>query len=326
MSSGRPGSSGSSPNRPGRSRRSKKSINYSKEQEFSDGDIFEDKDEVPPPSQTKKKRSRPRKNAEIPVTIFDMNADDVPVAQRSVYVEKGYDPNELPLREKYLFLPEFEPDGSPKIDLIVGRRPIKKRKSGRGVSEDEESDADGNSSDDEQKNGNGNFSFGNRRKKNKKSSRLNVDYEYLVKYKGKSYLHLEWKTASDLESMNKSAKTLLRRYLKKIDAGLDETLEDPTFDNSYAIPQKVVAEKEETVMVELSDKELIAWEKRREKEIAEYSDEGEGGEAKVEEEKKERKKAGQNNMDVDEKDKANNANSDKEKNDGECSFIFISFL
>ena len=45
--------------------------------------------------------------------------------QKVIYTEKNYD-HDLPIRERYLFLPEFEEDGSPKIDKIIGRRPLKK--------------------------------------------------------------------------------------------------------------------------------------------------------------------------------------------------------
>jgi len=67
--------------------------------------------------------------------------------------------------------------------------------------------------------------------------------------------------------MNKSAKFLYRRFVRKLESGNhnDETatLEDPTFDSSFAIPQKIVDHKEKDVCTELSDKELI----EREKEI-----------------------------------------------------------
>ena len=109
------------------------------------------------------------------------------------------------------------------------------------------------------------------------TSRKYVDYEYLVKYKGLSYLHLEWKTASDLESMNKSAKNLYRRFVRKLESGGgtedSTTLEDPTFDSSYAMPQKIIDEREVEVLVELTDKELITWEKQREKEEAQEEEE-----------------------------------------------------
>ena len=96
-----------------------------------------------------------------------------------------------------------------------------------------------------------------------------IDYEYLIKYKGRSYLHLEWKSSSDLESMNKSAKNIYRRYIKKIQSGTgDEDIEDPEFDQEYIRPERIVDEKEE-VMEELTDNELVAWEKQREKEMEE---------------------------------------------------------
>ena len=96
-----------------------------------------------------------------------------------------------------------------------------------------------------------------------------VEYEYLVKYKGRSYLHLDWKTGADLESMNKSAKTLYRRYLKKLANDPDEDLEDPNFDPSFAEPQKIVDAKEQEITLELTDKELVEWEKERQKALAE---------------------------------------------------------
>ena len=96
-----------------------------------------------------------------------------------------------------------------------------------------------------------------------------VEYEYLVKYKGRSYLHLEWKTGADLESMNKSAKGIYRRYLKKLTApGIDlEELESPDFDPSYVVPEKIVDEADQEIAIELSDKELLKWEEQRGKEM-----------------------------------------------------------
>merc|ERR1712078_303113 len=115
---------------------------------------------------------------------------------------------------------------------------------------------------------------GGRKSSAKKNSSENdsgkdfVEYEYLVKYKNLSYMHLEWKSGADLESMNKSAKTIYRRYLKKVAQGLDEEIENPDFDPSYVVVQKVLAEEQE-LELEVEGEELVKWEKQREKELAE---------------------------------------------------------
>ena len=245
-------------------RRTAKVVNYAKEQEFSDAeDIFEDEADDSPPEPVRRK-GRPRKST-------SGGGDDSGEvyggeSSKPVYTEKGYDPTLLPIRERFSFLPELEPDGSPRVELIVGRRPISKQ-----VPQDEDPDHE------HHEDAGSRFRRGHEQQqspanKNKDHHGDDVEYEYLIKYKGKSYLHLEWKTGADLESMNKSAKTLYRRWLKKLAAGTEENLEDPDFDPSYAQPQKIVDEAEHEVTVELSDRELLAWEKEREKEMEEEED------------------------------------------------------
>ena len=273
-----------------------KAVDYAREQEFSDAnDVFEDSDEEPAP----KRKAKPRKstssraNAATTTTIDTVDHDDEGGYQPSkpIYTEKGYDTNQLPIRERFPFLPEFEPDGSPRIDLIVGRRPVDEKgdsKSNENLngdgSQDGSEDEDGDSDEDggrrkSRKRG------GDKKKKKDSSPSKKIEsdgpaeYEYLVKYKNRSYLHLEWKTGADLESMNKSAKTLYRRYLKKVAQGLDDELEDPNFDPSYAEPQKIVDEAEQEIVMELSDKELLKWEKEREQTLA---DEGSDSEMEIE--------------------------------------------
>ena len=336
--------------RSGRSRRrTVKAVDYSKEQQFSDDDIFEDNlnDNKParpvstpssnPVSTRKGRPGRPRKNNIDSVSFSSFPEADnsvygtyLPGQSTALYTEKGYDPTQLPIRQKYLFEPEFELDGSPKIELIVGRRPIvekthtKDEHSGNGERKDKD-DSDSSSEEDESEEEEVEASPKVKRKRGRPrknpspekeestievtpaTSKKHIEYEYLVKFKGKSFLHLKWKTASDLESMNKSAKTMYRRFLKKLKAGVDDTLEDPTFDNAYAIPQKIVDEKEHPMVVELSDKELIAWEKKREREIAEEKsdseDEKEPVKASPDEVKKEDSKANMNNAGVEAEEK-----------------------
>jgi hypothetical protein len=292
-----------------------RAVNYAKEQEFSDEDIFEE-DELEgdrsKSSGAAPVRRRRRKKADVD------DADAFATTDRPVFTEKGYDPTLPPLRERFPFLPEYEDDGSPKIELIVGRRPVDEKEdknSNNTEAEDDdddvadEKDSDKDSDDDDRNDGDENeesldLSEGRRRRlrravvddaestptKTKRSGSADakkkkmkgvaspgtdevVEYEYLVKFKGKSYLHLEWKTGADLESMNKSAKGIYRRYLKKLAAGIDEELENPEFDPLYVVPQKIIDVAEQEVAIELTDKELRKWEKEREKELQDAKDE-----------------------------------------------------
>ena len=254
-----------------------KAINYAKEQDFSDAeDIFEEGlEEEPAP----KRRGRPRKSTGIDIERHDIDEPEDYAPSAPVFTEKGYDPALPPIRERYSFMPEYELDGSPRIELIVGRRPVDDKNA--EASDEETSSEVSQDSDD----------GGKRRSRNKQAKKKSmshnntkesserdtdnlhknehVEYEYLVKYKGRSYLHLDWKTGADLESMNKSAKALYRRFLKKLAAGLEEDLEDPDFDPSFAIPQKIVDECEQEITLELTDKELVDWEKERKKALDE---------------------------------------------------------
>lgn len=293
-----------------------KAVNYAKEQEFSDaeGDMFEDNnnntnnasDEEAKPKRVRAPRaSRAAREKQVTVLAptttnasgrydpaFDDLLDHHSGVDRPVYTEKGYDSALPPIRERFPFLPEYEEDGSPKIELIVGRRAVDETNEEKAASDnDEDSDE---SDDDEQDNNDNGLTRTRRsttssadatpandkkRKKQKSSPKKGstpeqhqsnhiVEYEYLVKYKGRSYLHLEWKTGADLESMNKSAKGIYRRYLKKLAVpGTDtEELESPEFDASYVVPEKIVDEADQEIAIELTDKELLKWEQQRETE------------------------------------------------------------
>jgi hypothetical protein len=266
-----------------------KKVNYAKEQQFSDEDnIFEDSpDEEPVAPRRKSTSSKPRKSTSgKSVAVATSTAvqyaeedddDDLYQSNKPVYTEKGYDWTLLPIRERFPFLPEYEEDGSPKIDLIVGRRPVDEKEDGADDDEKEEEVDE----EEEEETGRKTRKPKGSPKNSKASPTKNesttgpVDYEYLVKYKGRSYLHLEWKSGADLESMNKSAKGIYRRYLKKVMAGIEEDIENPDFDPSYVVPEKVIDEGDQEITVELTDKELLRWEKQREKELAEDDDENE---------------------------------------------------
>lgn len=320
---------------PGRARRSNlKKVDYAREQQFSDAeDVFEDSPDeeapvrgggrksggagrVPRVAKRPPKASSSNNAATATAAVASSNIRAAPLGadaeaddldddgdgyhdDKPVFTEKGYDPTLPPLRERFPFLPEYEEDGSPKIDLIVGRRPVDEKEEVDDKNEESDKQRDNNGdeakddsdedNDDEEEEGRGRRArrgaAKNTVKKSPSPSKSKkkppsspgaaasaqsgpVEYEYLVKYKGRSYLHLEWKMGADLESMNKSAKGIYRRYLKKIAQGTEDDLENPEVDPSFVIPEKILAEEEQEITVELTDKELLRWEKQREKELA----------------------------------------------------------
>lgn len=311
---------------PGRSRRATaKVVNYAKEQEFSDAeDLFESEPEDEPAvvAPRRKRAYAPRKSSAAATATTAAEPDTIAAADdfnlRPVYTEKGYDPSLPPLRERFPFLAEYEDDGSPKVELIVGRRPIDEKED--AMEQDDDDVENPEVKDDEAdaktpkkrtrtsrgavtteptptsagRSKRGDTSDSKKKKGDASPGDEIVEYEYLVKYKGKSYLHLEWKTGADLESMNRSAKGIYRRYLKKLAAGIDEELENPEVDPSYIIPEKILDIADQEISVDLTDKELLKWEKERDKEADENEEEEDpttpakenGDKGKVEEETK----------------------------------------
>ncbi len=287
----------------GRSRRARKSINYSLEQQFSDDDgIFEE--DVKPEPVSRKKASRPRKSTGSTVNNggYQAPTSDGGISferTKQQYTERGYDPYELPIRERFTFEPEYEEDGSPKIEMIVGRRPIEDIKD-RTQAHADAGDEDG--SDDDSDAPRTRRSRSKNDEEEEEDENTEMDYEYLIKYKGRSYLHLEWKTAADLESMNTAAKTAYRRFLKKLEKGTEDDLEDPTIDPSFTEPGRILAEEEQEVMVEMTDKELAKWEKERKKEMDEESSDDEGSDKATKEEETKDEENGQAKKEEDSKE------------------------
>lgn len=334
-----------------------KAVNYSKEQEFSDAeDIFEDglndDDDDEPAKSSSRRRSRPRKSnassyAERESLSFSTadygldggknnnnNNSEFEIPEKYRHFEKGYDMNLPHIRERFDFMPELELDGSPKVELIVGRRLIGEGEKEDLLSEgdDVDGDNDDNSADDNGENSSpekrrrgrrggagkkNNVPKTEKKKKKDEPAKHHAEYEYLIKYKGKSYLHLEWKVASELESMNKSAKNLYRRFLKKVQLGNDDDIEDPDFDPMYTQPQKIVDEDEHEITVELDDDELVEWEKQQAKEM---EDEEDDDEEEEEIDSKSEKSSSSKNNDED-KDDDNGENED----DSEGKFFCRTF-
>jgi hypothetical protein len=309
----------------GRARRATTTkVNYSREQEFSDDDVFEDglndndhnevitANNTPSTSKRKNRSKKSNSNGNTSSTTYDRgdsmattasdyntgfssaatSAAGYEIPEKFTHFEKGYDVSLGHLRERFDFMPELELDGSSKVELIVGRRLISDKDKDdqyeTAASDSPENSNDNGStpnSDDEgglpspkktrRQRGSPKKRKAEKKKKADLPAKHHLEYEYLVKYKGKSYLHLEWKVASELESLNKSAKNLYRRFLKKLQAGTDDDLEDPEFDPSYIQPQMIIDEDEHEITLELTDKELIEWEKQKALEDAEDSSDDE---------------------------------------------------
>jgi len=129
------------------------------------------------------------------------------------------------IRDRFPFEAEREDDGSLIIQNILGRRP---RKSGRrwirsGSSQLCASDA-------------------------------KFDYEYLIKFKGMSYVHVQWLSATDIEAMNPASKKTLMRYLNRLDRGDLDVPEEADIEPSWTEIEKILDVREEEV-TEVVDEE-----------------------------------------------------------------------
>ena len=74
------------------------------------------------------------------------------------------------------------------------------------------------------------------------------EYEYLVKYKGMSYKHVQWLNASEIDAMSMASRKCLARYITKIDKGDSAGLEDGEIDPSFVEVEKILDFREEEVM------------------------------------------------------------------------------
>jgi hypothetical protein len=129
-----------------------------------------------------------------------------------------------------------EEDGSLKIATILGRRPRKEngrwlRKAGAGTGAGA---APAERTD---------FSAVDSK----------FDYEYLVRFKSMSFMHVQWLSAHEIDTMNHRCKIMLMRYLQKLDAGDPSAHEDPDIDASFTEVEKVLDVREEDVMEVVDD-------------------------------------------------------------------------
>ncbi|CAM9924239.1 unnamed protein product, partial [Ectocarpus fasciculatus] len=127
------------------------------------------------------------------------------------------------LREKFSFEPEFNKDGTPMIEKILGRRPIK---------EPDPDDEDAMSV----------------LKKHHRAAHYGHYYECLVKFKGVAYNKVEWMSDLDVRSLGMVASRMLTNYIKskekeayeKGDMGSEE---EEYFDPNYLEVEKVLDSK-----------------------------------------------------------------------------------
>jgi hypothetical protein len=197
-----------------------------------------------------------------------------------LWVEKGYDPDQLPIRQRYTFSQEFEVDGSPSVAKIIGRRPVSKGIRDAMKDATVSADIEGLS---RAKAKAARRQAGKNAKLEAVEAATRISYEYLVKFKGVSYLHCQWYKESDLGSLNKSAKTHLSRYLKKLDGPDNESgeLEDPVIEDSWVEVEKIMDVKEEDVLRDMNEDEIVEYERKvieEEEARAHDGNEGEGSE------------------------------------------------
>ncbi|CAN0131795.1 unnamed protein product, partial [Ascophyllum nodosum] len=125
------------------------------------------------------------------------------------------------LREKFSFEPEFNKDGTPMIEKILGRRPIK---------EPDPDDEDAISV----------------LKKHHRPAGYGRHYECMVKFWGVAYNMAEWMSDLDIRSLGMVASRMLTNYIKskeREEQDRPEVEEDEIFDPAYLEVEKVLDAK-----------------------------------------------------------------------------------
>lgn len=151
--------------------------------------------------ETKKKKSTPGKKSkrtkECPgcgclhaVAVKKCDSCDYQFTSKSMLLSTQSAAEESQsIRERFPFEPEREEDGTLIIQAILGRRP---RKMGHRWIKTSSSLS---------------------------SMESRFEYEFLIKFKSLSYLHVQWLNASQIEAMNRKSRQALNRYLTKLDLG-----------------------------------------------------------------------------------------------------------
>ncbi|GMH68487.1 hypothetical protein TrRE_jg12733, partial [Triparma retinervis] len=189
------------------------------------------------------------------------------------FVEKGY-MYEASIRDLYTFEPVYEPDGSPSIERIVGRRPV--RDDIRGIMEEGGEGEVGKNKRREQ------MMIARKAAMEMVRGERNgvagasavIEYEYLIKFKNQSYLHAKWMKVGDISSAGKQAKTMINRWHKKLVGGKEDPdqLEDPTIELGWVEAERVIGKKIRDEWIEMTEAEMKEYEAA---EAAEEDAEGE---------------------------------------------------
>ena len=132
------------------------------------------------------------------------------------------------IRTRFPFEPEREEDGSLIVHSILGRRP-RKQHGRKWIRSSQHEDASQYGSDEK------------------------YNYEYLLKFKGMSYLHVKWENATEIDAMNPSSKKTLMRYLGRLDRGDPECPDEVELDPSWTEVEKVLDMREEEVTEVVDD-------------------------------------------------------------------------
>jgi len=221
----------------GGNKRTRRSTRYSGDFQtggFSDIDFSDDEKVRRPsaPKSTGKGKARTKEcpgcGAFLAVSIKECAYCDYTFTSRSMLTgQQSAAEESRTIRNRFPFEPERDEDGTLKIQLIFGRRPRKTGKRWRNSSPGKHS----------------NFS----------AMDSKFDYEYLIKYKSMSYLHCQWLSAHEIDTMSARSKMALNRYLNKIDKGDPTAQEDGEFDPSFTEIEKILDMREEEVYESVED-------------------------------------------------------------------------
>lgn len=191
-------------------------------------DVVESEDDAPPrarrgavPKKGARTKECPGCGAKLGVSIKECSYCDYAFTSRSMLVATTtVEEESANIRSRFAFEPEREEDGSLMIEKLIGRRLRKDKarshlKSSQFVS--------------------------------LSATEAKYDYEYLVKYKQMSFLHVQWLSAHEIDSMSKNSKQVLTRYLKAVDLAAPNIQEDGEVDPSYVEVEKILDVREEEV-------------------------------------------------------------------------------
>ena len=165
--------------------------------------------------------------AMVGVSIKECSYCDHNFTSKSLLTSSHHTANQeaTDIRQRFSFEPERDEDGSLLIEKVLGRRPCK------------------------------GSAFVLNRSPNKPAYNVEIsaaqakyDHEYLIKYKAMSYAKAKWCTAYEIETMGVKSKSLLARYLTKLDRGaLDINSDDVDIDPTFTEVEKILDMREEDV-------------------------------------------------------------------------------